>query len=80
MIEVDMEMLRIGDQHAAEGCSAACTGLLVAVARSRRRALAGDPYQRPAYSQEACGSEASRVGSAGEAGERLLALPEIRRH
>ena len=73
MMEVDAEMLRTGDQRAAGGPTAACTGPPVAVARSRRRALAGGPSRRWACSWEAGGSAASRAGSAGVAGERCWA-------
>lgn len=73
MMEVDAEMLRTGDQRAAGGPTAACTGPPVAVARSRRRALAEGPSRRWACSWEAGGSAASRAGSAGVAGERCWA-------
>jgi hypothetical protein len=72
-------MLRIGVQHAAGGWTAACTGFPVAVARSRRRALAGGPCRHWACNREACGPAASQAGS-GEAGERSWAPRESRRH
>ena len=79
MMEVDVVMLRTGVQHAAAGWTAACTGLPVAVARSRRRAPAGGPCRRWACNQVACGPGASQAGS-GEAGERSWAPRASRRH
>lgn len=80
MIEVDAVMLRIGDQHAAGGWMAACTGFPVAVAHNRTRALVGGPFRRWACIREACGPEAFRAGSAEAAGGRSWALRGSRRH
>lgn len=79
MTKVHVQILRIGGQHAAAGCSVACIDLLVAVARSHRRALAGDPCRHRAYSWGACDFEASQADFAEAAYERSRALPETRR-